>query len=126
MRAQKVEAQGVVDGRHHYGYGFNIAFVFFGLHVLGLGYLILKSDYIPRVLGILLIIASLGYLIDSLASVLSSDYADNEALFLVFIAIAAVMAEYSLAFWLLTRGRRLERVEAGPGKPQYAMTLANQ
>src|ERR687892_1926014 len=54
-----------------YDHGFNVAFVFFGVHILGLGYLILKSDYIPRILGILLIIAFMGYLIDSFASVLS-------------------------------------------------------
>jgi hypothetical protein len=94
-----------------YDHGFNVAFVFFGVHILGLGYLILKSDYIPRILGILLIIAFVGYLIDSFASVLSSDYADNEALFLLFVAVPALIAEYSLTFWLLIRGRKVEQRE---------------
>jgi hypothetical protein len=94
-----------------YDHGFNVAFVFFGVHILGLGYLILKSDYIPRILGILLIIAFMGYLIDSFASVLSSDYADNDALFLLFVAVPALIAEYSLTFWLLIRGRKVEQRE---------------
>jgi hypothetical protein len=87
-----------------YQYGFNVGFVFFGLHILGLGYLILKSDYVPRVLGVLLIIAALGYQIDSFASLLSSSYANNDTLFLVFVAVPAIVSELALTLWLLTRG----------------------
>jgi hypothetical protein len=87
-----------------YQYGFNVGFVFFGLHILGLGYLIWKSDYVPRVLGVLLIIAALGYQIDSFASLLSSSYATNDTLFLVFVAVPAIVSELALTLWLLTRG----------------------
>ncbi len=87
-----------------YQYGFNVGFVFFGLHILGLGYLIWKSDYVPRVLGVLLIIAALGYQIDSFASLLSSSYANNDTLFLVFVAVPAIVSELALALWLLIRG----------------------
>jgi len=87
-----------------YDYGFNVGFVFFGLHILGLGYLIVRSDYIPRVLGVLLIIASVGYFIDSFASFFSSDYANNETLFVVFVAVPAIIAELSLTVWLFIRG----------------------
>ena len=90
-----------------YQYGFNVSFVFFGLHILGLGYLIWKSDYVPRALGVLLIIAALGYQIDSFASVVSADYANNEALFVVFVAVPAIIAELSLTLWLLIRGGKL-------------------
>ena len=92
-----------------YQYGFNIGYVFFGLHIFGLGYLIFKSDYIPRILGALLIIASVGYLIDSFASVLSSNYANNEALFLLIVAVPAIIAELSLTLWLLIKGRNVEQ-----------------
>src|SRR5829696_449415 len=37
---------------------------FFGLHTLLLGYLVYKSGYFPRVLGLLLLLSSFGYLID--------------------------------------------------------------
>lgn len=94
-----------------YEYGFNVGFIFFGAHVMGLGYLILRSSYIPKLVGILLMIASLGYLIDSFASLLSSDYANSEALFLVFVAVPALIAEYSLAFWLLIKGGKVEQRE---------------
>jgi len=89
-----------------YQYGFNIAFVFFGLHIFGLGYLIYKSDYIPKILGVLLMIAFVGYMIDSFASVLSSSYANNGALFIVFIAVPAIISELSLTIWLLFKGEK--------------------
>ena len=44
--------------------GWAIGLVFFGLHLALLGYLVFKSGYIPRILGILLIVAGLSYLID--------------------------------------------------------------
>ena len=78
--------------------------MFFGLTIFGIGYLIVRSDYIPAVLGVLLMIASVGYFIDSFASFLSSDYANNEALFVVFVAVPAIIAELSLTLWLLIRG----------------------
>ena len=86
-----------------YDFGFNVGFVFFGLHILGLGYLIVRSDYIPTVLGVLLIVASVAYLIDSFACFLSSSYGSNEAHSLVF-AIPAIISELSLTVWLLIWG----------------------
>lgn len=87
-----------------YDYGFNVSFVFFGLHILGLGYLIWKSDYVPHVLGALLIIAALGYQLDSFASLLSPGYASNSTLFVVFVAVPAIVAELALTLWLLIKG----------------------
>jgi len=86
-----------------FDFGFNVGFVFFGLHILGLGYLIVRSDYIPTVLGVLLIIASVAYLIDSFACFLSSSYGKNEAHSLVF-AVPAIISELSLTIWLLIWG----------------------
>jgi hypothetical protein len=96
---------------HPYEHAFNVGFIFFGLHVFFLGYLILRTDYVPRVLGVLLLIASAGYFIDSFASIVSSDYADNEGLFILFVAVPAIVAEYSLALWLLIKGGKGEQRE---------------
>ena len=87
--------------------------MFFGLHVLGLGYLIVRSDYVPRLLGVFLIIAFVGYLIDSTASVVSSGYADNESLVLI-LAVPAIIAKLSLTLWLLIRGRNVDLVDQQP------------
>ncbi len=84
-----------------YNYGTNIAFIFFGIHIGIIGYLVWKSGYIPRVLGVLLMIAFVGYLIDSFASFFSSSYANNEAAFWVIVALTAMISEFSLTIWLL-------------------------
>ena len=85
-------------------YGVHISFVFFGMHIFVLGYLIFKSNYIPRILGVLLIVASLGYFIDSLGNFVSSNYADSEIAFILILALPAVIAEFSLTLWLLFKG----------------------
>ena len=92
-----------------YAYGETISFVFFGFHILVLGYLIFKSDYLPRILGLLLIVAALGYIVDSFASFISSSYDDNELTFLLMVAVPAVIAEFSLNLWLLFKGVNVER-----------------
>ncbi len=103
LQPDQLNAQALLSIKS-FDYGFNIGYVFFGLTILGLGYLIVRSDYIPRVLGVLLLIASVGYFIDSFGSLLSSDYANNESLFVVFVAVPAIIAELSLTLWLLIRG----------------------
>ena len=101
-----------------YEYGMHISFIFFGLHIFVIGYLIFKSDYIPRILGVLLIIASVGYQIDSFGNFLSSNYANNEALFIVFVAVPAVIAEFSLNLWLLIRGGKVKQQDnLAPASP---------
>ena len=98
-----------------YAYGVNIAFVFFGLHIFFIGYLLFKSDYgryIPRILGVILIVASFGYLIDSFASFLSPLYANNETLFILFVAVPAITTELSLTFWLLLKGRKIPEMKS--------------
>jgi hypothetical protein len=88
-------------------FAMHISFLFFGLHILVLGYLIIKSGYIPRFLGVMLITASIGYVIDSFGNFLSSSYANNTTAFIVFVGVPAVIAEFSLTLWLLFKGAKL-------------------
>lgn len=81
--------------------GWNIGFVFFGLHLGLLGYLVLKSNYTPKYLGILLIIAGLGYLIDSLGKILIHDYN-------LTIGMFTFIGELLLMFWLLIKGAKVK------------------
>lgn len=81
-----------------------IGLVFFGLHLFILGYLVYKSGYIPKTLGILLVVASIGYLTDSFANFLLSNYADYEDIFLLIVVVPGIIGELSFTFWLLFRG----------------------
>jgi hypothetical protein len=106
-----------------HSYGFTIGVVFLSLHAVLLGYLIYKSGYIPRVLGVLFLIASAGYLIDSTLVLFLSSYETTP----VFIAMPIAVAELAFPVWLLIKGvnkrRWEERVGAGidpRGAPKVA------
>ena len=66
--------------------------------------MVFKSDYAPRIIGILLVLAGLGYLVDSLARFSLLNYEDYRDLFLLLLAVPAIAGEFSLTGWLLLRG----------------------
>ena len=94
--------------------GYSIGLVLFGLSLFVLGYLVFKSGYFPRILGVLLIIASLGYLIDSFASFLLPTYEAYEATFALVVFLPAFIGELSMCLWLLVKGVNVQRVQLRP------------
>jgi hypothetical protein len=82
----------------------NIALVAFGLHLLVIGYLIFKSSFIPRVVGVLLVVAGFGYLVESLTAFLLPNFSLNLALFTGW-------GELLFTFWLLIKGVNVEQWE---------------
>ena len=80
--------------------GFVIGIAFLTLHVFLLGYLIFKSGYWPKVLGILFLIAGLGYLVDSFGQLLFAGYETTPP----YIAIAIAVSEIAFPLWLLIKG----------------------
>lgn len=83
--------------------GYLIAGAFFGLHCMLLGYLLYKSELFPGFLGILLTIASVGYLTESFGMILLPAY---EATYVWMVAVSAGIAEVTLCLWLLIKGAR--------------------
>jgi hypothetical protein len=78
----------------------NAGLILFGMHLLLIGYLAYRSGFIAKIIGILLVIAGLGYLIDRFGTVLVSGYSLN-------VAQVTFVGEAVLIFWLLIKGRRL-------------------
>lgn len=78
----------------------SIGLVLFGIHLMLLGYLIYRSGYIPKWLGILLVVDGLGWVIDSLRPYLYPN-ARLRFLFLTFFG------EIFLMLWLLIRGWKI-------------------
>jgi hypothetical protein len=72
----------------------------FGLHLLLEGYLAYRSAAVPRLLGVLIAVAGLGYLIDTFGVVLSAGTWTP-------VAVFTFVGEFLLALWLVIRGRRL-------------------
>ena len=87
-----------------HNHGYYIAGMFSGLFLLPLGWLVLKSGYIPRVLGILLMLGCFGYLTELFVSFIAPSLD-----VLIFLGIAiAIVAELSFTFWLLLKGPNID------------------
>ena len=84
-----------------YAYGFEIGLFFFSFHLGILGYLVFKSGYVPRIMGVLLFIASLGYLINSVGTILSPNF--PEIIWTVFM-LPCLIGEMAIVVWLAFRG----------------------
>jgi hypothetical protein len=82
-------------------HGFGIGLIFFGCVCLVEGYLIRVSRYLPRLIGVLMQIAGVCYLINSFALLLAPDF---EAWLFPAILMPCLVAELSLALWLLIKG----------------------
>jgi hypothetical protein len=74
--------------------------VFFGPYCLLVGYLILRSSFLPRILGVLMASAGLGWLIflSPLANHLS-----------IYLKVLGFLAEASLMLWLIVKGVNVQR-----------------
>ena len=77
-----------------------LGYLFFALHILILGYAVFKSAYIPKSLGILLVVASFTYI------VFFVDLNLPEALGIIIMLTMAI-AELSLSIWLMVKRNRL-------------------
>jgi hypothetical protein len=109
-----------------HGYGYSVALLFTGCTFLVHGYLIFKSGYLPRVLGIMIQIAGLGYISNGFAIILYPAMAN-----MVFLAIIlpVFIGETSLSLWLLVKGVNVPKWNERIGivrpwvEPQPTLTL---
>ena len=85
--------------------------LFFGTWLFPLGYLVYKSGYLPRFLGVLLLLDGIAVLIWFLQALLLPDY---PAIHYPGLALSFI-AELGLALWLLVKGVKV--VDAGAGVP---------
>lgn len=88
--------------------GFAICLVFFGFDCFAMSYLIYRSTFFPRIIGVLLAIEGLGYLINSFALFLAP--ALEARIFPYFVPTA--IAEVALCLWLLVMGVNVPRWQA--------------
>jgi hypothetical protein len=89
-----------------HGYGIFIWQLFFGFHLAVLGYLIFKSGYFPRTLGVVMVFAALGYLIDAYGNVVLPEYAET---FGLVAGVGAIIGELPFFLWLAIKGVNVQR-----------------
>lgn len=79
--------------------------LFFGMHLLALGWLILKSDVVPKLLGRGLFVGAFGYLIQGMAKLTFTQVGMIDYTFIALLVIVTI-SEISFGLWLLIRGGR--------------------
>jgi len=105
------QALSYVSIRTH-DYGFGVALVFFGFECLVVGYLIIRSGYLPRTLGYLMQIAGSCYLVNSFALILAPTVSSR---LFPAILLPPFVAELSMALWLLLKGVNVAKWEQRTG-----------
>ena len=87
---------------NQYDNGLRIVHIFSGLWLFPFGYLVFKSGFLPKFLGILLMLGCFGYLINFLGNSLISNY--SEIGIASYIQLPASLGEIGICFWLLIMG----------------------
>ena len=85
-----------------HGQGLILASIFWGLWLVPFGILVYRSGFLPRILGVLLIINCFAYVIPSFTTVLLPQYGDVVSR----IALPFLLGELAIALWLVIRGAR--------------------
>jgi hypothetical protein len=86
--------------KNHWYFGI----IIFGIHLLLLGYMVYKSGYKPKILGIILMITGIGYLLTSMRPYLFPDVRINFAQYTFY-------GEILFMIWLLIRGYKIREPE---------------
>lgn len=104
--SEQLEAQALV-ALETFNSAWLIGLAVFGVHLIMLGYLVIRSGFAPRALGWIMMIAGSTYVVDTVAHSLLANYADHEVLLTTIVAVPSVIGEGWFGLWLLFRaGKR--------------------
>lgn len=85
--------------------GYNISLFLFAFYFPIIGYLVYKSNFLPRILGIIYTLAGVGYLINSLAWFLFPHLAAH---LFPYVLLPAFVGETSMSLWLIFKGLKVQ------------------
>jgi hypothetical protein len=105
--ARQLDALAYLFYRLH-GQGLIVAAVFWGLWLFPFGLLVMRSGFIPRALGVLLLIAGVAYLASSFASLVVPQYASTVGQ----VAGVLEICEVPIIIWLVGWGAKPQHVVA--------------
>lgn len=83
-----------------------VGLVAFGVHLLMLGWLVIRSGYVTKALGWLLMAAGAAYIGDTIAHAVVADYSAIAPVMLAVVALPSMFGEGWLGIWLI-RAKRL-------------------
>lgn len=86
-----------------------ISTAFWGLWLFPFGILVFKSGFLPRILGILLMVAGLAYLTSSVTALVLPDYSSMVSK----VMMPLYFGEVPIIFWLLIKGVKMQLLDTG-------------
>lgn len=101
VELEKLQQQ-VLFNLQSYRNGNRIISIFSGLWLLPFGYLVFKSGFLPKILGVSLMLGCVGYLINFAGILLLTNYSNSAIA--EFITIPASIGEIGICLWLLIAG----------------------
>ncbi|PEB41877.1 DUF4386 domain-containing protein [Bacillus pseudomycoides] len=87
----------------------SIGLIIFGGHLMIVGYLAFKSDRIPKVISILLLLASIGYIVINLFNTVLSQYDAVISILKMVFNVPMIAGELGLGIWMLFRGGKVPK-----------------
>lgn len=87
------------------GIGYAVALAFFGGTMLARGYLVSRSIFLPRIIGVFLAIEGVCYLVNSFVDFLAPGFGGA----VLAVLMVSGLAELVLCLWLLLRGVNVAR-----------------
>jgi hypothetical protein len=93
-----------------HGQGLQVAAIFWGLWLVPFGLLVMRCGFIPTALGVLIMIAGLGYVVDSFTSLILPHYTSTVG----GVAGVLELGELPIIPWLLIWGAKAQSSNANP------------
>lgn len=87
----------------------SIGLIIFGGHLMIVGYLTFKSASVPKIISILLLLASIGYIIIHLCNTFSPEYDRFISILQIAFSIPMIAGELGFGIWLLLRGGKIKK-----------------
>jgi hypothetical protein len=103
LSAEQLQSQ-VILHLVQYDNGMRIIHIFSGLWLFPFGYLVFKSGFLPKILGVLLMLGCFGYLINFVGGTLISNY--SKIGISSYISLPASIGEIGTCLWLLIMGAK--------------------
>ena len=103
LSAEQLQSQ-VILHLTQYDNGMRVIHIFSGLWLFPFGYLVFKSGFLPKILGVLLMLGCFGYLINFVGNTLISNY--SKIGISSYISLPASIGEIGTCLWLLIMGAK--------------------
>lgn len=85
----------------------SVGLIVFGFHLMIVGYVTFKSESIPRIISILVVFASAGYIIIHSLTLLLSQNDTVLSILNILFTVPMIAGELGLGIWLLVKGGKV-------------------